>query len=173
MKKLLTLLFVGAAIIALGASCDKGGGNLPNGIAPVKADAELTAFFEENGQAITQSLFWQEDEFGTPRPLLPVDTCTVINSAEEFGQIDFSHLGVSPDLPYVDFEKYTLVVGQWKPMNSGQYLHRQLLSSDFGMKKMNLIVKTTEGIHQQYAPIQIFWGVYPKFERQTISTERY
>ncbi|MDR2910375.1 MAG: esterase family protein [Bacteroidales bacterium] len=132
------------------------------GIVPVKASNEVSAFFEENVRPISNIILaeynydWQ------------TDICVIINSAEELPMF----IEGNPVLyPTIDFDAYTLVVGQWIGGSGALYLmYQSLVAENEKEAIINLIIglRKEEGV--DYAGIYNvpFWGLYPKFEKESL-----
>ena len=176
MKKANVLLW--AALLLLGrsfAACndsndDPSAEMFPDGIKPVilegKLGKELTDFFNENAGRIVGSIFpfpaaashhEQEMWFMT-------DTCLMINSMEEFPTVDFR--GESIEVPAIDFDAYTLVIGKYLD-GSGSIIASQNLVVTPNKTTLNLLAKEP-GDNLDEIRIYFFWALYPKIESKTI-----
>ncbi len=71
-----------------------------DGIRPVPASAEVKAFFNENLNLVAGAIFYDYNEFETQKF---IDSCVMINSMDEFQQIDFRD-ETPPQLPVIDFD---------------------------------------------------------------------
>jgi hypothetical protein len=134
------------------AACDETNYSV-EGIKPVQASAPVLSFFGEHSDNLS---------LGDNSP-----ACLLINSVEEFEKI----APPSVELPAIDFDKYTLVVGQWLYGNSAEYLGSRTLIEGEDRVTMNLEVGIKEGEHtQEYVPrLSVFWGIYPKISAKHIN----
>jgi hypothetical protein len=171
MKKPLTLIFAGALASAL-CACNNPNesGNReqnPNEIRLVKVSDEISAFFDENAPVIAGAIFYEQNDF-EKREF--VDRCVMINSVEEFQQIDFRG-ETPPELPVIDFISHTLVIGQWISVNPRYYLASRTLVFKQDKATMKLIVGTKDGAFDaSYIPMpEYFWGLYPKINAEIIN----
>ena len=191
MKKLIHILGILTLLMA-GAACnnsdngDPQDNEFPDGIQPVvladelgdELGEELTAFFEENLRFIAGALFYEfHESLGTGNKLvyLPhVDTCVMINSVEDFRAIDFTiyeNNGMTFELPPIDFDAYTLIIGQWVAMHGGIRLFEQAITVEPELTIMNLVigVKRNENMsYTQALEVDPFWGLYPKLTSEPI-----
>ncbi len=159
MKKLMYIFGIAALLLAAGCSKDDGW-NIPNGIKPVKPSKELTAFFENPGLLLPLSLFGEYNEELERWLRRDVDTCIMINSVAEFQAIDFS-AGTSLELPSIDFNKYTLVIGQFVTSSYGSRFEGQRIVVEPEEITMNLLFRKSE-IRSSDIRVEGFWGLYPK-----------
>jgi hypothetical protein len=154
------------------AACDEpeGPGQKEEGteIRPVAVSDEIAAFFDENVDKIGGAIFYEQNDFENRKF---VDACVTINSAEEFGRIDFRG-ETTPELPVIDFDSHTLVVGQWVNVNPRYYLASRTLVFKQNEATMKLIVGTKDGApFASYMLMpEFFWGLYPKIDAETINT---
>ncbi|MDR2968836.1 MAG: Ig-like domain-containing protein, partial [Tannerellaceae bacterium] len=130
------------------------------GIQPVpvsEIDDKVVAFFDEYKGMIANSI-----------PLNQKSDCFIlINSRKKLPLIN--------DLQYptIDFDAYTLVIGQW--IGGGAlYLMSQSLVVENGKKAtMKLIIgeKKEEEVDYDHGIYPVpFWGLYPKFEAKSLYT---
>jgi hypothetical protein len=136
------------------------------GIAPVPTSEipeEVAAFFDENLHRIAQPIFHKDNTVHR------IDTCVMINSSDEFNFPD----GIPAELSAIDFDTYTLVIGQWGRGNTCPYLMSQSLVVEKNVAIINLTIeyKPEEGfLYEQFALPVPFWGLYPKITAETIHT---
>jgi hypothetical protein len=175
MKKISMLFCAGVLMSALGAAvvaCNdepNGQGQKPNEneIKPVALAGEvgnqLTAFFEENVNRIAQSIFEEDGR-------LPfIDTCVMINSVDEFPKADWGGTPFEFQYPDINFDAYTLVIGQWVGGPS-LYIWSQSLVVEQNVATMNLIIGQKEGLFDQNVYPMPFWRLYPKITAEAIHT---
>ncbi len=172
MKKIMTFLSAGLLMITLCtglAACNepKAPEQEPNEneIQLVEVSDEIAAFFDENVNLIGSSIFfdrndWENNEF--------VEACVMINSEEEFMQIDFRGQ-TTPLLPTINFDSYTLVIGQWVSGNGASHLESTKLIVRDDTATVNLIMSKDDLRFDVFHPLPIyFWGIYPKIDTETI-----
>ncbi|MDR2909888.1 MAG: hypothetical protein LBV47_00770 [Bacteroidales bacterium] len=134
------------------------------GIVPVKASNEVSVFFEENVRTISNIILaeynydWQTFK----------DSCVIINSAEELPAfID----GTPVRYPTIDFDAYTLVIGQWVGGYSKYLMSQSLVAENEKEATINLIIGYKKETDVDYPEVVIpmcFWGFYPKFEAESL-----
>ena len=89
----------------------------------------------------------------------------VINSRQEFADV---YLG-KKELPEVDFDKYTLIIGHQALPGLGFYLtKKELVESTEGLV-MNLYTRNDREIIACMLQHLYFWGLYPKLSQKTVS----
>lgn len=93
------------------------------------------------------------------------DEFSVINSLTELKGI---YRG-NEDIPHIDFEQYTLVIGQTVKPGACYPVLRQNLEFLNNSCQQNLYVPNLEGRYTMGAPIY-YWALYPKFRTDKIST---
>lgn len=122
------------------------------GTLPVTADKDVTAFFEANLPPSSSSLLDCEFKFSSKTE------CFIIDSIDEFK--DVSPKGVA--LPQIDFNRYSLVIGQ-VVLNHGGYLFERQ-SIDIQSDKVTLFVRYKElsGFYTTAFENFYFWGLYDK-----------
>ena len=99
-----------------------------------------------------------------------IDSCVMINSAEEFLQIDF--INAPLELPVIDFDAYTLVIGQYVAVNSAYNLVSQGVVVETDEILMNVLIKRTQDKAFEVIDVKNFWGMYPKLPQVPISVIR-
>ena len=177
------------ALMLAGAACnnsdngDPQGDEFPDGIQPVvladelgdELGEELTAFFEEKLMLIGHSIFGEDNDAlligGGDYP----DTCVMINSVEEFQTINFSDFesaDMTFELPPIDFDVYTLVIGQYGAPSHGVSLveHRVVIESK--EITMNILLKSWDTLHTTDTWKKEYWGLYPKLPQLPIRVVR-
>ena len=95
------------------------------------------------------------------------DICMIINDKEEL----VSNYAGTRSLPEIDFQNYTLVIGQKVLDNRYHPLIRQDLVAVKGQLDINLFIpEPNEKMNYHKEPQYLyFWGVYPKFKVKTTS----
>lgn len=93
------------------------------------------------------------------------DEFSVINSLTELKGI----YNGNNDIPNIDFEQYTLVIGQTVKPGACYPVQRQNLEFLNNSCQQNLYVPNLEGRYTMSAPIY-YWALYPKFRTDKIST---
>ncbi|MDR2968476.1 MAG: Ig-like domain-containing protein [Tannerellaceae bacterium] len=89
----------------------------------------------------------------------------MINSIDEFKKIISSI-----ELPTINFDTYTLIVGQYWTHGGGFYVSSQRMTIESSRVNLNLIVKRREGAYPAVAiPRPLYcWGLYPKLSEKSI-----
>lgn len=92
--------------------------------------------------------------------------CLIINSTNE---LQSKYMGITP-FPSIDFNKYTLFVGQEMMEESFYYILRQELVSHGSNMQLNIYVPMLNG---GYSMIQhlFYWGLYPKTHLTNVSVK--
>ena len=92
--------------------------------------------------------------------------CLVINSTEELK----NHYLDNYPFPEVDFDKYTLIVGQ-KIMSEAYYtvLRQELISFDDELR-LNVYVPKLDGAYTAFQNL-FYWGLYPKVKSSNITVK--
>ena len=181
MKKVNVLLL--AALLLLGggfAACDNSNDDplaemFPDGIKPVilegKLGKELTDFFNENAGRIVGSIFPfpdAADPHHEQEMWFLTDTCLMINSMEEFPTVDFR--GESIEVPAIDFDTYTLVIGKYYDPHAPLMAQRVVVESED--ITVNLLFKYN-GDQTDDLRIGKFWGIYSKLPDVPIRVVRH
>lgn len=92
--------------------------------------------------------------------------CFVINSKKELQDVYFGNR----ELPEIDFQKYTLIIGQEILSSSYHPILRQELVSDDGKLILYIYTKgNPEGMYYSMIQYLNYWGVYPKFESKEVT----
>lgn len=130
--------------------------------------AEVAAFFDENVALIGRAVFYKYNNLETREF---VDACVAINSVEEFEQIDFRG-ETPPELPAIDFNSHTLVIGQWVQGHPGIFLESQKVIVKDSVATIELYLGQKSGEWEQRVDIGSFWGLYPKLTNLPINVVR-
>jgi len=128
---------------------------------PVFPGDDVAVFFEEhlpNFSGVRSDCFFVDD--GT-------NACILINSVEEFSRLSSC---VSTLLPTIDFEFYTLVIGQHQMSGTGFFVIDQNLIVESENIKLNINIQRPESSYTVICPLY-FWGVYPKFQTKNKSID--
>jgi hypothetical protein len=158
MKKLMFLFSVLAAaivVVAVSVACEEKPQpqeeELKFDLMPQQASDEVASFFEEyllRGSRPSDCFFVDAEE----------DVCLAINSAEEFR----AAVALDIELPEIDFELYTLIVGVYSD-SDGRSIRYHGINIEPERNVLNLVVYNWVGIlidrmiHYYY-----YWGLYPK-----------
>ena len=126
------------------------------------ADEEtIVAFFEKHlptPSLSTSECFFVGDEN---------DGCIMINSMDELIKNMVCSSIVPPE---IDFNLYTLIVGQHQMPNSYYYIVEQnIVESGRSRLILNLRVKLPDDGHWPAFSKLYYWGIYPKLENKTIN----
>lgn len=93
----------------------------------------------------------------------------LINSRQELEAI---YLG-SKELPEIDFNRYTLIIGQQiMPCLDFYLVKKELKASDNGLV-LKLYVRNDSEIHSLLKQNLYFWEIYPKLVQKVITVEDY
>lgn len=97
------------------------------------------------------------------------DMVYIINSQQELADI---YIG-KKKLPEIDFDKYTLIIGQQIMPCRGFYVaKKELLADDSGLI-LNLYAKNDNEILPCASQNLYFWGLYPKQSQKTITVNAF
>jgi hypothetical protein len=180
MKKLLIAFFAGVLMSALCAgltACNEPKDPEQNEegteIQPVpvsEMSGEVADFFEGNADLIGRAIFYEQNDWENRKF---VDACVTINSAEKFDKIDFRG-ETPPELPAIEFDSQTLVIGQWIGAQDARfYLMKQSLVTKDNTMTITLTIgediKSPWYTYLHLTP-KYFWGLYPKIDAETINT---
>ena len=182
MKKSMYIFGILALLLA-GAACNNADNGDPQenelpGIQPIvladelgtELSEELTAFFEECLWSIDLSLFNDYSETFGMRVYVYTDTCVMINSAEEFQAINFIN-DMTFELPTIDFDVYTLVIGQYQAPSFGWQFVAQRIVVEPEEITMNILLRNM-GITSDDLRPKEYWGLYPKLPQLPIRVIR-
>ena len=175
MKKLFLYLPLLLALVLGTAGCSDD--EEKNVIQPIDvADSSISAFFSTEwpephksfgGSGGTTSFFYDSDTYGGVH--IYENLVCVINSRQELADI---YQG-KKELPEIDFDKYTLILGQQVMGYVGFYVARkELLAGEDGSLILNLYARNNARSDENMTPVlQIlsFWGLYPKQAKKNIS----
>ena len=178
MKKSMYIFGILALLLA-GTACNNSDDGDPQenelpGIQPIvladelgtELSEELTAFFEENLAFIATSIYKNYHEFLVGG--VKIDSCVMINSVEEFQAIDFLN-DMTFELPPIDFDAYTLVIGQYVANCNCDIEQYIVVESE----KATMNVRVRKGLNYLYPGYSwrhFFWGLYPKLTSESILT---
>ena len=132
-------------------------------IEPLVPDDEVIAFFEEHlptfACATSDCFFVDIDKID--------NVCLKINSVDEFRKISSCS---STILPVIDFNCYTLIIGQYYATpSSGYSIVGQNLIIEAKKMELNLIVEIMEnGWGLSLLCNLYYWGIYPKINNEHI-----
>ena len=157
------LLLLGGNLVA----CDDSKEPEVVGTPPVAASEEVTAFFTthlpESSYNCSEVKFnFSEIDFGETE-------CFLINSTEEFEAVAPS----SVVLPVIDFEKYTLIIGQHLLGDPGYSFEKQAVDTDTESGKMtlNLVYSRMGGASPTVITTFYVWGLYSKLPGSAIDVK--
>ena len=167
------LLLLGGNLVA----CDDSKEPEVVGTPPVAASEEVTAFFTthlpESSYNCSEVKFnFSEIDFGETE-------CFLINSTEEFEAVAPPSV-VLPDrmafelnLPVIDFEKYTLIIGQHLLGDPGYSFEKQAVDTDTESGKMtlNLVYSRMGGASPTVITTFYVWGLYSKLPGSAIDVK--
>ena len=146
MKTLLyCILFLG-----LFASCAEIKPNDDAGIFPVSASEDVESFFESYLPPSDYSYSNTSFNFGEETE------CFVINDMDDFKAV----APESVTLPEIDFDKYTLIIGQVVMGNPGYRFVSQSIHTD----TLKVVYKKLGGASPAIMTSFYFWGLYDKLQ---------
>ena len=156
------LLLLGGNLVA----CDDSKEPEVVGTPPVAASEEVTAFFTthlpESSYNCSEVKFnFSEIDFGETE-------CFLINSTEEFEAV----APPSVVLPVIDFEKYTLIIGQHLLGDPGYSFEKQVVDTESDKMTLNLVYKQLKGGTPAIMTIFYFWGLYDKLPEKTLTVNK-
>jgi len=156
------LLLLGGNLVA----CDDSKEPEVVGTPPVAASEEVTAFFTthlpESSYNCSEVKFnFSEIDFGETE-------CFLINSTEEFEAV----APPSVVLPVIDFEKYTLIIGQHLLGDPGYSFEKQAVDTESDKMTLNLVYKQLKGGAPAIMTIFYFWGLYDKLPEKTLTVNK-
>ena len=156
------LLLLGGNLVA----CDDSKEPEVVGTPPVAASEEVTAFFTthlpESSYNCSEVKFnFSEIDFGETE-------CFLINSTEEFEAV----APPSVELPVVDFDKYTLIIGQHWMGHPGYSFEKQVVDTESDKMTLNLVYKQLKGGTPAIMTIFYFWGLYDKLPEKTLTVNK-
>ena len=157
------LLLLGGNLVA----CDDSKEPEVVGTPPVAASEEVTAFFTthlpESSYNCSEVKFnFSEIDFGETE-------CFLINSTEEFEAV----APPSVVLPVIDFEIYTLIIGQHLLGDPGYSFEKQAVDTDTESGKMtlNLVYSRMGGASPTVITTFYIWGLYSKLPGSAIDVK--
>ena len=161
------------ALMMVGTACnnsdngDPQGNEFPDGIQPVvladELGDELTAFFKEYLPESSSSVPPIEFNFGENIDQ-HITVCLLINSMDEFKAI----APPVAELPSIDFEKYTLIIGQHELGNPGYRLEKQSMDTEPDEMKLSLLYQSLGGGNSATMTTFYYWGLYPKLPQKPV-----
>lgn len=138
-------------------------------LAPILPDGEiggeLNAYFEENLQMIASSIFSKNDAF-----LGKEERAIMINSLDDFTKIDFID-NAPMELPAINFESYTLIIGDYFTPGAGYSLVDQSIVVKSQKTTVYIRVKQNENTFAK-PTTNPFWGLYPKLPQGSVNVVR-
>lgn len=160
-------IFAFPLLLAAFVGCDNSDptddGPIAPGIQPVSPDAELTAFFKEYLPKSSYSVPLPDFNFGDVDHYDTV--CLVINSDDEFRTI----APFATKLPSIEFDKYTLIIGQHPMGDPGYSLEKQGMDAEPDKMKLSLVYKSMEGSTPAMEVTFYYWGLYPKLPQKPVT----
>lgn len=144
-----TLLYC-VLFLALFASCAEIKPNDDAGIFPVSASEDVESFFESYLPPSDYSYSNTSFNFGEETE------CFVINDMDDFKAV----APESVTLPEIDFDKYTLIIGQVVMGNPGYRFVSQSIHTD----TLKVVYKKLGGASPAMMTYFYFWGLYDKLQ---------
>ncbi len=179
MKKfviIFSILIAGSCLCACSSDDDDFN---PNAITQINLpDGEIVDFFNSELRELhgydyyrTSTSFFYKiiDSINYDGMAIQEDIVYVINSRQELADI---YLG-GKELPTIDFDKYTLIIGQQIMPYRGFYIaKKELLAGDNGLI-LNLYTKNDHELIPCASQNLYFWGLYPKQSLKTITVNTF
>ena len=163
------ILTLTAALLLLGGfvACNDSEESEYIGTPPVTASADVSAFFKTYLPSSSSS--HPEPEFNFSEIDDRDIECFVINSMEEFEAV----APPSVVLPVIDFEKYTLIIGQHLLGDPGYSFEKQAVDTDTESGKMtlNLVYSRMGGASPTVITTFYVWGLYSKLPGSAIDVK--
>lgn len=155
---LVALLLLSGGLVA----CDDSEEIEVVGTPPVVASDDVTAFFEK--YLPPSSADQPKVEFNFREIDYDETECFLIDSKEDFEAV----APPAVELPAIDFEKYTLLIGQHQLGNPGYILEKQAIDTESDKMTLNLVYSSMEGASATAVTTFYFWGLYSKLPHKTI-----
>ena len=143
-------LFYCVLFLGLFASCKEIKPNDDAGIFPVSASEDVEFFFESYLPPSDYSYSNTSFNFGEETE------CFVINDMDDFKAV----APESVTLPEIDFDKYTLIIGQVVMGNPGYRFVSQSIHTD----TLKVVYKKLGGASPAIMTSFYFWGLYDKLQ---------
>ena len=163
------ILTLTAALLLLGGfvACNDSEESEYIGTPPVTASADVSAFFKTYLPSSSSS--HPEPEFNFSEIDDRDIECFVINSMEEFEAV----APPSVVLPLIDFEKYTLIIGQHLLGDPGYSFEKQAVDTDTesGKITLNLVYSRMGGASPTVITTFYIWGLYSKLPGSAIDVK--
>lgn len=163
------ILILTAALLMLGGgfvACNDSEEPEAIGTPPVSAPTDVAAFFRT---------YLPPNSYSRPEPAFNFseidyhDTeCFVINSLEEFKAV----APPSVELPVIDFEKYTLIIGQHSLGDPGYTSEKQAVDTESDKMTLNLLYKRMKGAYPAAVTTFYFWGLYSKLPEKSLTVNK-
>ena len=133
-------------------------------------NSELQEMHSDDNYFISKSFFYTIiDSVDHDGMAIMENMVYVINSQQELADI---YIG-KKKLPEIDFDKYTLIIGQQIMPCRGFYVaKKELLADDSGLI-LNLYAKNDNEILPCASQNLYFWGLYPKQSQKTITVNAF
>ena len=141
------ILTLTAALLLLGGfvACNDSEESEYIGTPPVTASADVSAFF---------------------KTYLPSSSSSHPEPEFNFSEID------SVELPVIDFDKYTLIIGQHWMGHPGYSFEKQVVDTESDKMTLNLVYKQLKGGTPAIMTIFYFWGLYDKLPEKTLTVNK-
>lgn len=131
----------------------------PNAIQPVSlTDGDIVDFFNIDGKKFSIP-FFMDDDFE--------NRVYIINSRQELADVYWG----DKELPAIDFDKYTLIIGMQKMPCLGFYItKKELVPSENGLQ-LTIYARNDGEVLSLMKQRLYFWGLYPKLSQTTITVK--
>jgi hypothetical protein len=164
MKKFVFFFIVLVASTFLGACSSDDDSISKDVIQPVSlTSGPIVEFFNAELRRSTKS-FWYEEYPDRLYGDIPNIAC-VVNSREELADI---YLG-EKELPDIDFDKYTLIIGQQMMPGFGFYLTKKELTLSNDGLILTLYTRNDNEVIPDALQHLYFWDLYPKLSQTKVS----
>lgn len=135
------------------------------GTPPVLVSEDVSAFFKKHLPSSSYSS--PEPSFNFGKIGFDDKECFLINSMEEFEAV----APPSVELPVIDFERHTLIIGQHWLGSPGFTLVEQAIDSEPDEMELNLVYRATGGASPTVMTVFYFWGLYAKLPEKTVKVD--
>ena len=133
-------------------------------------NSELREMHSDDNYIASRSFFYEiidpVDHDGMP---IMENMVYIINSQQELADI---YVG-KKKLPEIDFDKYTLIIGQQIMPYRGFYIAKKKLSNGDNGLILNLYAKNDRELLPCASQNLYFWGLYPKQSQKTITVNAF
>lgn len=138
-------------------SCESQRNQEDSGILPVEVSEEIESFFRTHLPKESHS---QNVGFS----LTDKTQCIVIENMAEFKEKSTTQ----DELPDIDFDAYTLILGRMVKGTPGYLLKSQAVYLNDDATRLRVVYKAPDGASSPIMTYYNFWGVYPKLPNKPV-----